>query len=170
MTRLMCANQVRAAFRNELLNLVQLKTRADRGVEEYPFHPTRKWRFDLAWPEFLVALEIEGATWVQGRHTRPMGFLGDIEKYNAATMAGWRVLRCVWTRAKNDQWDTPAMDDGTAAGLVVEAIKRVQGGEPQGNLDTDPPIILQGELPFSLSMKQLPMDVPVEFLKGVGVE
>jgi|GEM_PF-565684 len=63
-------------------------------VAEYRFHRTRKWRFDYAWPDFKVALEIEGGVWTGGRHTRGAGFLRDIEKYNAAAVAGWTVLRC----------------------------------------------------------------------------
>jgi hypothetical protein len=63
-------------------------------VAEYRFHKTRKWRFDYAWPDFKVALEVEGGVWTGGRHTRGAGFLKDIEKYNAAGVAGWTVLRC----------------------------------------------------------------------------
>lgn len=63
-------------------------------VAEYRFHKTRKWRFDYAWPDIKVALEIEGGVWTGGRHTRGAGFLRDIEKYNAAAVAGWTVLRC----------------------------------------------------------------------------
>jgi hypothetical protein len=32
--------------------------------------------------------------WTRGRHTRGAGFIKDIEKYNAAAIAGYRVLRC----------------------------------------------------------------------------
>lgn len=62
-------------------------------VKEYLFHPTRKWRFDYAIPEHMIALEVEGGVWTGGRHTRPQGFLGDIEKYNAGTLLGWRIFR-----------------------------------------------------------------------------
>lgn len=62
-------------------------------VKEFKFHPTRKWRFDYAVPEYKIALEVEGGVWTRGRHTRPQGFLGDIEKYNTATIMGWKVLR-----------------------------------------------------------------------------
>lgn len=61
--------------------------------KEFRFCQKRKWRFDYALPNHRVALEVEGGVWTQGRHTRPKGFLGDIEKYNTATMLGWRVLR-----------------------------------------------------------------------------
>lgn len=63
-------------------------------VAEFRFHPTRRWRFDRAWPAQRVALEVEGGVWTAGRHTRPAGFLRDVEKYNAAAAMGWRVLRC----------------------------------------------------------------------------
>ncbi len=62
-------------------------------VKEYRFHPVRKWRFDYALPAHKIALEVEGGVWTGGRHTSPKGFLGDMEKYNAATLMGWRVLR-----------------------------------------------------------------------------
>ena len=60
---------------------------------EFRFHPVRQWRFDFAWPEHRVALEVEGGVWNSGRHTRGSGFIGDCEKYNAAAVLGWRVLR-----------------------------------------------------------------------------
>lgn len=62
-------------------------------VAEHRFHATRRWRFDYAWPDHKLALEVEGGAWTGGRHTRGAGFVKDIEKYNAATLAGWRVLR-----------------------------------------------------------------------------
>lgn len=66
-----------------------------RPVVEHRFHPVRKWRFDFAWPEHRVALEVEGGVWTGGRHTRGSGFVKDVEKYNAAGRLGWIVLRCV---------------------------------------------------------------------------
>ncbi len=63
---------------------------------EYRFHPKRRWRFDFAYPERRLAIEIEGGTWCYGkksRHTTAAGFSNDCEKYNAATLLGWRVLR-----------------------------------------------------------------------------
>lgn len=60
---------------------------------EYRFDPKRRWRFDFAWPTHLLALEVEGAVWTNGRHTRGSGFIKDMEKYNRAAVLGWRVLR-----------------------------------------------------------------------------
>ena len=62
-------------------------------VREYRFHPTRKWRFDFAWLQDQVAVEIEGGTWSRGRHVRPKGFERDCEKYNEAQRMGWMVYR-----------------------------------------------------------------------------
>ena len=64
------------------------------AVPEYRFHPERKWRFDFAF-DGKVALEVEGGIWTGGRHTRGTGFAKDIEKYNTATLCGWKILRCV---------------------------------------------------------------------------
>jgi hypothetical protein len=61
-------------------------------VGEYRFHPVRKWRFDYAWPDQKVALEVQGAVFVQGRHTRGAGLRKEYEKLNAAAAEGWRVL------------------------------------------------------------------------------
>lgn len=60
---------------------------------EFRFHPTRRWRFDFAWPDQKLALEIEGGVYVVGAHTRGAHFEGDCEKYAEALVLGWRVLR-----------------------------------------------------------------------------
>ena len=60
---------------------------------EHKFHPTRRWRFDFAWPEKKVAVEIEGGVYIDGRHTRGKGYERDLEKYNAAVADGWKVFR-----------------------------------------------------------------------------
>ena len=60
---------------------------------EHKFEPLRKWRFDYAWPDAKIALEVEGGVWSGGRHTRGAGFIGDMAKYNHASVLGWRVLR-----------------------------------------------------------------------------
>lgn len=62
-------------------------------VGEYRFHPVRRWRFDWAWPAQQIALEVEGGVFIRGRHSRGLGMVKDMEKYNAAAALGWRVLR-----------------------------------------------------------------------------
>lgn len=73
-----------------------LRSRGYRDFEmEHHFakEQGRKWRLDFAWVSQKVALEIEGGVWMRGRHVRPAGFIADCEKYNAATLNGWRVYR-----------------------------------------------------------------------------
>ena len=60
---------------------------------EHRFAPPRHWRFDIAFLEPRIAIELEGGAWTRGRHTRGSGFIADMEKYNAATLHGWRLLR-----------------------------------------------------------------------------
>lgn len=66
-------------------------------AKEYQFAKPRKWRFDfILWndcPERAFCIEIEGGAFIQGRHTRGVGFIKDMEKYNHAAMLGWKVLR-----------------------------------------------------------------------------
>lgn len=81
---------------------------------EYRFNPERRWRFDFAWPEKRVAVEIEGGVWSGGRHTRGSGFIADCEKYNAATFAGWRIFR--FTAAQ--------VHDLTGADMIKEVLNQ----------------------------------------------
>lgn len=80
---------------------------------EYPFAKSikRRWRFDVAWPALMVAVEIEGGIFGKGKaedggepcptcgqsqagaHGSGSGILRDIEKYNAGTMLGWQIYR-----------------------------------------------------------------------------
>ena len=58
---------------------------------EYRFHPARRWRFDFAWPDRRVAVEIDGNAWHVrggGRHAQD----ADREKHNEAVLAGWAVF------------------------------------------------------------------------------
>lgn len=72
-------------------------------VPEHHFHPERKWRFDLAWPAVKVAFEREGLApgGKAGRHNRTTGFVEDIEKYNAAQVLGWCVIRGTGKQIEN---------------------------------------------------------------------
>ena len=64
-------------------------------VTEYTFALPRRWRFDYAWPCERDALEVEGGVFIGGRHSRGVGQMRDMEKYNRAVLLGWRVLRVV---------------------------------------------------------------------------
>jgi len=58
---------------------------------EYQFDPARKWRFDVAFPDHCLAVEVDGGQWLPhgGRHNTDR----DREKLNRAAELGWRVLR-----------------------------------------------------------------------------
>ena len=71
-------------------------------VRELRFAPPRLFRFDFAWPELKVAVEIEGGLYGKSRHTTVGGFNKDCEKYNLAVENGWRVLRFTEKMLKND--------------------------------------------------------------------
>ena len=62
-------------------------------TKEYRFHPHRRWRADYALPAAKVLIELEGGIYSGGRHSRAGGYLADCEKYNAASMLGYVVLR-----------------------------------------------------------------------------
>jgi hypothetical protein len=89
---------------------------------EFVFHPVRKWRFDFAWKDVKVAVEIEGVTKFGGskaigRHQRPEGMAKDCEKYNAALDLGWVVYRF-----------TQDLVTASAVEQVAAALKRREGG------------------------------------------
>lgn len=71
-------------------------------VREYKFHPTRKWRADFK-VGLTLLVEVEGGVWSFGRHTRGKGFENDCEKYAAALMLGFRVLRITPKHIDNGQ-------------------------------------------------------------------
>ena len=59
-----------------------------RFVREYPFAEGRKWKFDCAFPDEKIAIEIDGGRWqITGRDQT-----SDAERHNAATLLGWLVL------------------------------------------------------------------------------
>jgi hypothetical protein len=76
-------------------------------VPEYPFARGigRKWRFDLAWPDLPrpVAMEFEGGVYSRGRHVRPAGFAGDVEKYNEAAILGWVLVRATYKQVASGE-------------------------------------------------------------------
>ena len=83
-------------------------------VREYKFADDRNWRFDFAWPHYKVkvAVEVEGGTWIQGRHNRGSSIEKDLEKYNCAAREGWVVLR----------FSTAMVTSGKAIDEVLEVL------------------------------------------------
>ena len=98
--------------KGEALLELQLKAEKITGWErELRFHPTRKWRFDFAFPDLMLAVEVEGGIWSKGRHNRGSGFQADLEKYGEAQVLGWTVYRCSTEMVTN--------------GAAINTIKRI---------------------------------------------
>lgn len=93
--------------------ILALQLRGLGFEREFKFHPERRWKFDFALPAQKLAVEIEGGIYSNGRHTRPEGFAADMEKYNAAAMMGWRVLR----------YTTEMVKSGRAEREIREALR-----------------------------------------------
>mgnify|MGYP001614386223 CR=1 FL=1 len=78
-------------------------------VLEHRFAPHRKWRFDLAYPAILFAVEVDGMV-----HRIKERFVADLEKHQAAFAAGWRVLRVSPAQVRS----------GEARQLVEQALRQ----------------------------------------------
>lgn len=55
--------------------------------------PGRRFRFDFAFLEPRLLIEVQGGTWAMGAHSTGQGISRDTEKLNLATIHGWRVLQ-----------------------------------------------------------------------------
>ncbi len=82
-----------SASKGEDLLAQQLADERIPFIRQHRFHPTRRWLFDFALPDHKLAIEVEGGTWVRGRHTRGSGYEKDREKYSEAAVLGWKVIR-----------------------------------------------------------------------------
>jgi very-short-patch-repair endonuclease len=70
---------------------------------EYNFDAPRKHRFDFAWPERKIAVEVDGNAWHVkggGRH----GTDKDREKINIAAQMGWRIFHFSPTMLDGDPY------------------------------------------------------------------
>ena len=63
----------------------------------------KDWRFDIAILEYKIAIELDGAVFTSGRHSRGLGVISDMDKINAATVNGWKVLRFTHTNHKHSE-------------------------------------------------------------------
>ena len=85
----------------QILLEIHLKEIGLEFEAEFKFHAERDWRFDYVLSldasrphgTDLIAIEIEGGVWQQGRHNRAAGYLRDMEKYREAAALGYRVYR-----------------------------------------------------------------------------
>ena len=78
-------------------------------VFEHRFHPERKWRFDIAFPDQKLAVEIHGGVYRGGHHTRGKGVLDDREKRAEAQRLGWKVFEVAPTGKHPNTLYSPQM-------------------------------------------------------------
>jgi very-short-patch-repair endonuclease len=112
----MSPSVIKARKSSPIEELFAVHVRASKLPEparEYRFDPTRRWRADFAFVDQKILVEIEGGIWTGGRHTRGSGFEADAEKYSAAALLGWTVLRFTGGMAKS----------GAAIAKAIEAMK-----------------------------------------------
>lgn len=101
---------------NDMADVLAAQCRAvglPEPARELRFHPTRRWRLDLAWPEQHLACEVDGGVWTGGRHTSGLGYTADCEKHNEAVLLGWRMLRVTAGMVR----------DGSALRLIERALE-----------------------------------------------
>ena len=87
-------------------------------TKEFKFHPDRKWQADFRIDGMPILVEVEGGVFTNGRHTRGEGYTKDCEKYSAAAVNGWFVIRGTTAQIKS--------------GLVIQWIEKLierLGGE-----------------------------------------
>jgi len=86
---------------------------------EYMFHPRRRWRLDVFFPDYLVAIEVEGGIRSHGRdgqksrHLEMKGFEEDAIKYFEAGLMGIFVIRV----------SSEMVTDGRAASMAIQALE-----------------------------------------------
>lgn len=81
-------------------------------VQQFMAVPGRRYRWDLAWPDRHLLLEIQGGVFTGGKHGRGAGIIKDQEKLNLATIHGYRVL----------QVSAPHLRSGQALAWVKQAL------------------------------------------------
>ncbi len=109
-----------AALSNKFMLLWNQATNCEPLRAEYKFHPTRKWRADFYHQASNSLIEIEGGTRNGGRHVRPGGYSGDVEKYNAAAALGFNVQRITSDRMTLANVVTIAKALGVVVTIVLE--------------------------------------------------
>ena len=84
-------------------------TRMPKPERQYRYAPPRKFAADFAWPAQRLLVEVQGGIWTRQAHGSIKGVLADIDRLNAATLAGWRLLRF-----------TPEMVKSGAARMMID--------------------------------------------------
>ncbi len=91
----------------ELAELIKIWCRANkRPIPETEVYFAksigRRWKFDIAWPDLKIALEIEGGVYQKNHHHVSVdGYESDCEKYTTAQITyGYRIIRVTYAMHK----------------------------------------------------------------------
>ena len=79
---------------------------------EYAAVPGRRYRWDFAWADARVLVEINGGTYAHMGHSTGTGIARDYEKSNLAMLAGWRTF----------VFDRRMVEAGTALDVTAKAL------------------------------------------------
>lgn len=60
-------------------------------IREHPTPWNRRSKFDFFLPQMNLAIEIQGGTWISGKHTRGKGYQDDCKKMRRADQHGLRI-------------------------------------------------------------------------------
>lgn len=89
----------------------QLKAAKIDHQREVMLIPERKFRTDVLVGK--LAIEVDGATWIGGRHARGYGIQADCEKQNLLICLGYRPMR----------FTSKMVRDGTALRMIEQAMR-----------------------------------------------
>jgi very-short-patch-repair endonuclease len=81
-------------------------------LREYAAVPGRRFRWDFAWTDARVLVEINGGTYAHMGHSTGPGIARDYEKSNLAMLAGWRTF----------VFDRRMVEAGTALDVTAKAL------------------------------------------------
>lgn len=116
----------------------------DEWKSDCTFLHGRKYRGDAVNEKRKIIIEIEGGIWLKtpGRHNQPLGYIQDLEKYNAALIDGWKVLRycpdtlrrAPWKIIKDVRVLCGVSEDASQTKLSLDGLKQTKIGQIQVSL------------------------------------
>lgn len=90
-------------------------------VRQYRAIHDRKWRWDFAFPDARLLVEVQGGLWLpKSAHTWGAGLRRDYEKHNAASLVGWRIIYVTREMIEN----------GEALALIEQALRLAERANP----------------------------------------
>ncbi len=101
----------------------------DEGMTGFERHfrfcRTRKFEADFAFPYLMLLIEVEGGTWINGRHNTGAGYAKDCEKYDEAEILGYHIIRVT-----SDMVDS---SDLKALNIIKRMIASIQMKQERNN-------------------------------------